>query len=81
MYGSRSLHMQSSNLLSPEPQAPFPNMSYKGLVKSVLAFRSPQWCSSRKSGDHSCRDEPVASILKAAGHFLSEGLNLEDFTA
>ncbi|KAJ5424577.1 hypothetical protein N7445_010550 [Penicillium cf. griseofulvum] len=87
MYGTLSMQMQSNNLLSPRPKAPFLNLNYSDLVKTVLAFKSPRWYDSntsyssytRSSNFHDCPDASFASlfaILKAP----LEGLDLQDFT-
>ncbi|OAX83944.1 hypothetical protein ACJ72_01685 [Emergomyces africanus] len=41
MYGSLTLEMQSNELYSPKPEAPFLGLSYNGLVQTVLSFKSP----------------------------------------
>ncbi|KGO46310.1 hypothetical protein PEX2_066600 [Penicillium expansum] len=43
MYGALTIQMQSSDLLSPKPEAPFPNLNYKYLTQNVLSFTSPRW--------------------------------------
>jgi hypothetical protein len=48
MLGALTKHMHSSGLLSPEPAAPFPGLSYCQLVETVRGFRSPQWHSDKR---------------------------------
>lgn len=43
MYGALTLQMQSVKLLSPKPEAPFPDLSYNYLVRMAMAFTSPAW--------------------------------------
>jgi hypothetical protein len=61
MYGALTREMRSANLLSPSPAPPFDKISYKSLVKKILAFRSPSWASLSSSAylgygnlPHSC---------------------------
>ncbi|KAJ5775855.1 uncharacterized protein N7511_000866 [Penicillium nucicola] len=86
MYGTLTMQMQSSNLLSPKPKAPFLNLNYNGLVKTILAFRSPRWYGSntsyssyRSSDFHDCPDASFASLFAILKDPL-EGLDLQDFT-
>ncbi|CAG8879476.1 unnamed protein product [Penicillium salamii] len=86
MYGSLSMHMQSSNLLSPKPKVPFLNLNYNDLVQTVLAFKSPRWYGSntsyssyRSSSFHDCPDASFTSLFAILKDPL-EGLDLQDFT-
>ncbi|KAJ6168690.1 hypothetical protein N7497_001533 [Penicillium chrysogenum] len=86
MYGTLSMQMQSSNLLSPRPKAPFLNLNYNDLVQTVLAFKSPRWYGSntsyssyRSSSFHDCPDASFISLFAILEDPL-EGLDLQDFT-
>ncbi|KAJ5529060.1 hypothetical protein N7527_002453 [Penicillium freii] len=86
MYGSLSMQMQSSNLLSPKPKVPFLNLNYNDLVQTVLAFKSPRWYGSntsyssyRSSSFHDCPDASFTSLFAILKDPL-EGLELQDFT-
>lgn len=67
-YGALSLQMQSSNLLSPKPEIPFPNLTYSILVERILAFESP----------HHCDHASFSSIFPTLNKSL-DGLKLQDF--
>jgi hypothetical protein len=43
MYGALTMGMESSNLLSPKPVIPFPNLNYNCLARNIMAFTSPRW--------------------------------------
>ncbi|KAJ5903149.1 hypothetical protein N7504_005532 [Penicillium tannophilum] len=90
MYGSLTKHMQSSNLLLPKPEAPFPGLNYGHLVQKAMSFTSPKWFESASTYSsygssygtrirHTCDDssfESVFAILKDP----FEGLELNRFT-
>jgi hypothetical protein len=85
MYGTLTMQMQSSNLLSPKPKAPFLNLNYNDLVQTVLAFKSPRWYGSNtsyssygSSSFHDCPDASFASLFAILKDPL-EGLDLQDF--
>lgn len=86
MHGALTLQMQSSNLLSPKPETPFPNLNYGILIQSVIAFRSPQWYDSSPSYSsyghsalHRCSDASFTSVFTKLNDSL-EGLELSRFT-
>ncbi|KAJ5155640.1 hypothetical protein N7492_008443 [Penicillium capsulatum] len=86
MYGALTLQMQSSNLLSPKPEAPFPNLDYNCLVQWVMAFRSPGWYDSpsryssySQSALHRCSDASFISAFAKLKDSL-EGLDLNRLT-
>ncbi|KAL3441752.1 hypothetical protein BJX65DRAFT_288015 [Aspergillus insuetus] len=61
MYGALTREMRSANLLSPRPAPPYETISYKSLVKRILAFKSPSWAGWSSSAylgygssPHSC---------------------------
>ncbi|PYI12642.1 hypothetical protein BO78DRAFT_402522 [Aspergillus sclerotiicarbonarius CBS 121057] len=65
MYGALTKQMQSCNLLSPRPAAPFPNLKYKCLVQQVLSFKSPQWRTpSSYYYDHNCSASSFTSLFE-----------------
>ncbi|KAJ5876400.1 uncharacterized protein N7529_001984 [Penicillium soppii] len=66
MYGTLTMQMQSSNLLSPNPKAPFLNLNYM------------IWCKL-SSNFHDCPDASFASFFAILKDPL-EGLDLQDFT-
>jgi hypothetical protein len=90
MYGALTMQMQSSNLLLPKPETPFPNLNYNSLVRRVLAFTSPAWYDSssnyssystyRSSYMHCCSDASFATIFGILEDSL-EGLELNRFTS
>ncbi|KAJ5183240.1 hypothetical protein N7492_000856 [Penicillium capsulatum] len=87
MYGALTLQMQSVKLLSPKPEAPFPDLSYNYLVRMAMAFTSPAWhdrCSSYSrygsNYQHRCSDASFASIFDMLKDSL-EGLELIRFAS
>ncbi|RAL02499.1 uncharacterized protein BO80DRAFT_379015 [Aspergillus ibericus CBS 121593] len=84
MYGALSKQMHSSNLLSPRPAAPFPNLIYKDLVQQLLAFKSPRWygydsSSYYDSYSHQCSASSFKSIFRNLDSTV-HGLDLESST-
>jgi hypothetical protein len=82
MLGALTKHMHSSGLLSPEPAAPFPGLSYCQLVETVRGFRSPQWHSdssySRYSW-HTCGEASFSSLIAVPETYV-KGLSLIAFS-
>lgn len=82
MLGALTKHMHSSGLLSPEPAAPFPGLSYCQLVETVRGFRSPQWHSdsgySRYSW-HTCGEASFSSLITVPETYV-KGLSLIAFS-
>lgn len=79
MYGALTKQMQSSALLWPEPEVPFPNLNYSILVQRVLSFTSPEWYgpSYQYSGyQHSCLHSSFKSLFGGLNHTI-EGLGLD----
>ncbi|EDN09148.1 predicted protein [Histoplasma mississippiense (nom. inval.)] len=72
MYGALTLEMQSNELYSPKPEAPFPGLSYNGLVQRVLSFKSPKWYRS-PSGYYNCHTCLHSSFNSLLGP-LDEGI-------
>ncbi|KAJ5805563.1 uncharacterized protein N7503_003165 [Penicillium pulvis] len=80
MCGALTIHMQSSNLLLPKPDTPFPGLSYNGLVQTVHKFRSPAWYNAPKTySTHACFHSSFESLF-AKQHYPLEGLELKNFT-
>lgn len=70
MYKTLTIQIQSSNLFSPKPKAPFLSLNHNDLVQTVLAFKSPLWYGSttdyssyRSSGFHDCPNTSLASVF------------------
>ncbi|EDP50765.1 conserved hypothetical protein [Aspergillus fumigatus A1163] len=82
MLGALTKHMHSSGLLSPEPAAPFPGLSYCQLVETVRGFRSPRWHSdssySRYSW-HTCGEASFSSLIAVLETYV-KGLSLIAFS-
>lgn len=85
MLGALTIQMQSSNLLSPRPAAPFLNLSHRDLIQKVLAFESPEWSTSAHYQNHygyiqahTCADSSFKSLFANLNDFI-EGLDLNDF--
>ncbi|KAJ5380827.1 uncharacterized protein N7496_003255 [Penicillium cataractarum] len=85
MYGA--LTIQSNDLLLSKPEWPFPNLSYKSLVQTIMAIKSPRWYDSESrysgygsSSKHSCPEASFASIFGGLGKSL-EGFELNQFTS
>ncbi|KAJ5731576.1 uncharacterized protein N7483_006084 [Penicillium malachiteum] len=92
MYGALTIHMNSYDLLSPKPEAPFMNLTYHSLVQRVLAFQSPQWYSplsgysdyssfssyrsNSRHSPHACSNASFKSIFTMLKGYL-EGLEFE----
>jgi hypothetical protein len=86
MYGALTVGMESSNLLSPKPVAPFPNLNYNRLARKIMAFKSPRWheitsgySSYGSSYPHSCSNATFAPIFALLDGSLG-GLELEGLT-
>lgn len=80
------MQMQSNDLLSPMPTAPFPGENYKQLVQKVSKFASPQWAlwTSYHSIDSTCRHNcPGSSFASLFGKLADsiEGLYLQSFVS
>lgn len=75
--------MQSSDLLSPKPEAPFPNLNYKYLTQNVLSFTSPRWsvppieCFGRytTTDTHECSNSSFTSLFADLKDYIG-GLDL-----
>lgn len=82
MYGALTMEMQSNNLLSPKPAAPFPNLNYKSLTRKISLFTSPEWSESFTSSKrrtvypHECSDSDFESLFPNL-HDSIEGLDLD----
>jgi hypothetical protein len=75
MYGA--LTIQSNDLLLSKPKWPFPNLSYKSLVQTIMAFRSPEWFDSASrysnygyNNKHNCPDASFASVFGPLEEFI-----------
>ncbi|KAJ5585246.1 uncharacterized protein N7459_005046 [Penicillium hispanicum] len=85
MYGGLTLQMQSNNLLLPKPKAPFPNLNYNHLVRTVMKFTSPRWYNTLRFSIyephdlHNCSDASFKSMFVKLADCV-EGLELEQLT-
>lgn len=86
MYGALTMGMESSNLLSPKPVIPFPNLNYNCLARNIMAFTSPRWyglspgySSYGSSYPHGCPNASFASVFAMLKDCL-EGLEMKEFT-
>ncbi|CEL06506.1 hypothetical protein ASPCAL09682 [Aspergillus calidoustus] len=82
MYGALTREMRSASLLSPRPAPPFDEISYKTLVKKILAFRSPSWTGWSSSAylgygnsPHSCSTSNFNKIFSGMNDAI-EGLKV-----
>ena len=79
------MQMQSNNLLLPKPEAPFPNLNYNRLVRTIMEFTSPKWydtpgfSSYRPNSPHYCFDASFESIFAKLADSI-QGLELERLT-
>ena len=81
------MQMQSHELLTPRPMAPFPKLSYNSLVQKVKAFESPNWYDSSyrystygSNYAHHCPDASFASVFHKLEDSI-DGLELDQFTS
>ncbi|KAJ5135222.1 uncharacterized protein N7515_004500 [Penicillium bovifimosum] len=79
MYGALSIQMQSNNLLSPKPETPFLDLNCNCLVRTVKAFKSPEWWDD-DDDEHACYDSSLPSLFSELEDSLG-GLQLNEFTA
>lgn len=83
MYGALTKEMHSAGISSPRTEAPYPDMSYKSLVRKIQSFTSPRWYSRGPYSSygpnygHSCQDSSFANLLGVADDVI-EGLDLHD---
>ncbi|CAG8127087.1 unnamed protein product [Penicillium nalgiovense] len=86
LYGALTMQMQSSQLLSPKPAAPFPRLDYKVLRSKILSFKSPKWSNCNQARDpggyyntntarHTCPDSSFATLFANFNECI-EGLDL-----
>ncbi|KAJ5661175.1 uncharacterized protein N7484_000547 [Penicillium longicatenatum] len=86
MFGALTIQMQSSKLLLPKSETPFPGLTYNCLVQKISTFTSPKWSSfyrynyQHNCSEHYCSDASFKSIFEELKGSL-EGLKLERFTS
>lgn len=85
LYGALAKKMQSNDLLSPRPTAPFSGINYQQLVQKLSEFESPQWTrpNSYYSGygsstRHECSGFSFASLFGGLNDSL-DGLHLHSY--
>jgi hypothetical protein len=79
--------MELSNLLSPKPMIPFPDLNYNCLARNIMVFTSLRWyslslgySSYRSSYPHGCPNASFASVFAMLKDSL-KGLELKEFTS
>ncbi|KAJ5667185.1 hypothetical protein N7507_003049 [Penicillium longicatenatum] len=86
MFGALTIQMQSSKLLLPKSETPFPGLTYNCLVQKISTFTSPKWSSfyrynyAHNCSEHYCSDASFESIFEELKGSL-EGLKLDIFTS
>ncbi|KAE8411025.1 hypothetical protein BDV36DRAFT_289090 [Aspergillus pseudocaelatus] len=79
MYGALTKEMRSAELFLPRPEAPFPGLNYKDLVRKVQSFKIPRWDSRTLSypyhSQHSCFDSSFKNLFGMLNDTI-EGLDL-----
>ncbi|KAL4965068.1 uncharacterized protein BDV14DRAFT_189869 [Aspergillus stella-maris] len=67
------LHVNA--LLLPRPVAPFPNITYKHLVRKISSFKSPVWYSRHSKAPHTCSSSSLRILIGEFNDYI-EGLDL-----
>ncbi|KAK6816096.1 hypothetical protein RU639_009055 [Aspergillus parasiticus] len=86
MYGALTKEIRSVDLFLARPEAPFPGLNYKDLVRKVLSFTVPRWNTRRSPipghtsspfSQHSCSDSSFKALFGNLNDNI-QGLDLHD---